>query len=92
MLVNKQFPQLEDTRSNVDFELGVKNFKYIINLHIYVALPRRGNPLKMPPVSVLNQQMVNYVRVCFYRDSFCQILNGCFASVAQRPKHSVASQ
>lgn len=36
----------------------------MINLHIYVALPKRSNQLKMcSPVHVLNQQTVNYVYV-----------------------------
>lgn len=92
MLANKQFSELEDTDLNVDFALRVNDFKSMINLHIYVALPKRGNQLKMcSPVRVLNQQVVNYVCACFYRGSCHQILNGCFVSVEQRPKHSVAS-
>lgn len=74
------------------FALRVNNLKCMINLHIYVALPKRGNQLKMcSPVRVLNQQTVNYVCACFYRDGCHLILNGCFASVEHRPKCSVAS-
>lgn len=64
MLANKQFSEVEGTHLSVDFALRVNNFRCIINLHINVALPRRGDQLRIcSPVCVLNQQTANYVCV-----------------------------
>lgn len=42
MLASKQFSELEDMHLNVDFALRGYDFKCMVDLHIYVALPKRG--------------------------------------------------
>lgn len=53
MLDSKQFSELEDTHLNVDFALRGYNFKRMVDLLIYLALPKRGKKLR-----VLNQHSV----------------------------------